>query len=145
MSRTIKNNGLAHLCQAFDLRIADLDCILKCNRYAIRLYAIGRKHFPRIESGLARVFDLTVPELRKILFTRKGAKYAALHFKVRRRRLIPIWRKDSNCEKFLNGGEKYADYPIIRERIEFARQRGNGEIRINKLPINGIRAELWSL
>lgn len=79
MSRKIQNNGLAKLAKKEGFQIADLACLLQVRRRTIHYYSTGvYSKRSRIEEPLAKVFNLTVPELRKRLglpgFTTKFTK-----------------------------------------------------------------------
>lgn len=67
MSRQIKNRGLDRLCKKSNLQIADLACIVQTSLRAIHLLSTGRRHFPILEANLAKLFKMSVPELRKAL------------------------------------------------------------------------------
>lgn len=67
MSRTPKNKGLKALCRQRDLQIADLACLTESNGRSIHFYSTGRKACPILEEKLAKVFKMSVPDLRKKL------------------------------------------------------------------------------
>jgi len=64
MSRTISNSGLARLCASKEYQLADVAYACSTRRETIYRYAAGRKAYPLLESSLASLFALTVPQLR---------------------------------------------------------------------------------
>lgn len=111
MSRTIHNPNLARLCRAHELRIADLNCALKCTQRAIYFYATGRKPMPLLERKLATVFNLTVPDFRKIIFNKRrnhdrdiaACQQKRIHHK-------EFWRYDpaTQQEIYCNHGDQFS-------------------------------------
>lgn len=113
MSCTMHNRNLARLCQAHDLRLGDLEIILKCSQKNIYLYAAGRKPMPILERKLAALFKLSVPDLRKFIFSKRrlndpafSAYLQTVHVVYR---LLWRWDRSTGKEQWFNHGEVLAN------------------------------------
>jgi len=72
MTRRVANPGLARLLATKDapderFAVADLGCLASVSPRSIHRYSTGRKRLPRVEAKIARVFNLSIPELRRRL------------------------------------------------------------------------------
>lgn len=148
MSRKMANQNLARICLAHDLSIGEIACALQSTQRAIHFYATGRKPMSILERKLAALFRLSVPDFRKIIFSKRrlnDRKFAAC-FKIVRRRNRVFWRWDGKAgtEQYLNHGECLSNDPkFIEYRKEGMRHPRKAEIRghrIGTIP----KIELWA-
>jgi len=138
MSRRISNPKLARLCQAHEWSVSNLACALKCTRQNIRLYASGRKPMPLLERKLAAVFKLSVPDFRKIIFSKRrshaSASAACLKTVRIRQRVLWRWDRASGREQWLNGGDLLAnDANFMQYRAEGMRQPRGAVIKGHRI------------
>ena len=130
MSRRISNPKLAELLKASHMALHDLAAIVGVHRRALLAYSRGRP-LPILERKLARVLQVSIPDLRDLL--------GINHFKRRKTHAAiaaeselfdeacaslraynmyePIWRWANGRGRWVNGGERFDNIPLVQRLV----------------------------